>query len=97
MHDALFSDPGQLVQKRLIEHAQALKLDVEVFRSRLQTGKHKLDIQNEMRIGSSLQIQGTPSFLIGKIMDDEVAGTLVMGALPFSTFEAKLKEAGATR
>ncbi len=97
MHDALFSDPGQLVQKRLIDHAEALKLDVEVFRSCLQTGKHKLDIQNEMQIGSSLQIQGTPSFLIGKIAGEEVAGTIIMGALPFSTFEAKLKEAEAMR
>jgi protein-disulfide isomerase len=97
MHDALFSDPGQLVQKRLIQHAEALKLDAEVFRSCLQGGQHKLEIQDEMQIASSLQVQGTPSFLIGKITANEVAGTIVMGALPFSTFEEALKEVEKAR
>jgi protein-disulfide isomerase len=97
MHDALFSDPAQLVQKRLVEHAGSLKLDVEVFRSCLQSGKHKPEIQTDMQIGAALQVQGTPSFLIGKIVSEEVAGTIMMGALPFSAFEVKLKEAEATR
>jgi protein-disulfide isomerase len=97
MHDALFSDPSQLVQKRLIQHAEALKMDVEVFRSCLQNGQHKLEIQNEMQIATSLQVQGTPSFLIGKVAGGEVAGTIVIGALPFSTFETMFKEAEKTR
>jgi len=97
MHDALFSDPGQLVQKRLIEHAQALSLDVDSFRSCLQTGQHKLEIQDQIQVAASLQVQGTPSFLIGKITGGEVAGKIVLGALTFSTFEAMLKEAEATR
>jgi protein-disulfide isomerase len=97
LHDALFADPSQLVQKRLIQHAEALKLDVAVFQSCLQTGKHKLEIQNEMKIATSLQVQGTPSFLIGKITGGEVAGTIVIGALPFSTFETMFKEAEKAR
>jgi protein-disulfide isomerase len=93
MHDALFNDSAQLVQKRLIDHAEALKLEMDVFRSCLQTGKHKVEIESAIQIGTALQVQGTPSFLIGKIVGEEVVGTLTMGALPFSAFEAKLKEA----
>jgi protein-disulfide isomerase len=93
MHDALFSDPGQLVQKRLMEHAEGLKLDVDVFRSCLQTGQHKLEIQDQMQVATALQVQGTPSFLIGKITGGEVAGKIVLGALTLSGFEAMFKEA----
>jgi protein-disulfide isomerase len=46
-----------------------------------------------MQIATSLQINGTPSFLIGKANDDEVSGAIIVGAQPFSVFEAKLREA----
>jgi predicted DsbA family dithiol-disulfide isomerase len=66
-----------------------------VFRSCLESGKHKSDIQNDMQVAAFLQINGTPAFLIGKATGDEVSGAIVVGAQPFSVFEAKLKEAGA--
>ncbi len=97
MHDALFSDPGQLVQKRLLEHAEALKLEMDDFQSCLQTGRHKLEIQDQVQVATALQVHGTPSFLIGKIAGGEVAGKIVMGALTFGAYEALLKEAEATR
>jgi len=93
MHDALFTDPGKLGQSRLIDYATSLKLDVPKFRSCLESGKHKLEVQNDMGVASSLQINGTPSFLIGKTTGDELSGAIVIGAQPFSVFEAKLKEA----
>jgi protein-disulfide isomerase len=96
MHDALFGDPSKLEQGGLIDYAESLKLDVSAFRSCLESGKHKLEIQNDMQVFSSLQMNGTPSFLIGKATGEELAGAIVVGAQPFSFFEAKLKEAEAT-
>lgn len=43
-------------------------------------------------MASSLQINGTPSLLIGKAAGEEVSGAIVVGAQPFNVFEAKLKE-----
>ena len=62
MHDALFSDASKLGKNGLIDSAESLKLDMEVFRSCLESGKHKLEIQNDQQVASSLQINGTPSF-----------------------------------
>jgi len=93
MHDALFSDPGKLGLSGLIDHAESLKLDMPAFKSCLESGKHKPEIQNDIQVAASLQINATPAFLIGKITGDEVDGAIVLGALPFSAFEAKLKEA----
>jgi protein-disulfide isomerase len=95
MHDALFSGPGKLGHTDLIDYAEALKLDVGTFRSCLESGKHKPEIQNDMQAASSLQIGGTPAFLIGKTTGGEVTGAIVIGAQPFGVFEAKFKEAGA--
>jgi protein-disulfide isomerase len=95
MHDALFGDPAKLGQDGLIEYAESLKLDVPTFRACLESGKHKPEIQNDMQVGSSLQINGTPSFLIGKARGEDLSGTIIVGAQPFNVFEAKLKEAEA--
>jgi predicted DsbA family dithiol-disulfide isomerase len=95
MHDTLFSNPGKLGRKDLIDYAEALKLDVEVFRSCLEGDKHKREIQNDLQVALSLQIMATPSFLIGKTTGEEVSGAIVIGAQSFSAFEAKLKEAEA--
>jgi protein-disulfide isomerase len=95
MHDALVSDAGKLGQKGLIDYAEALTLDAGTFRSCLESDKHKTEIQKDIQVAASLQINATPSFLIGKITGDEVAGAIILGAQPFSAFEAKLKEAEA--
>jgi len=96
MHDALFSEPPKLDQIGLVEHAESLALDVDMFRSCLAGGKHKPDIETDMQVAGALQINGTPSFLIGKITGEEVEGSIVVGSLSLSAFEAKLKEMGAT-
>jgi protein-disulfide isomerase len=93
MHDALFSDSNKLGKSGLIDSAENLKLDIGVFRSCLESGKHKSEIQNDQQVASSLQINGTPSFIVGKTTGEEVSGSIIVGAQPFSVFEAKLKEA----
>jgi protein-disulfide isomerase len=97
MHDALFSDASKLGKKGLLDSAASLKLDMEAFRSCLDSGKHKLEIQKDQQVASSLQINGTPAFLVGKTVDEVVSGAIIFGALPFSVFEAKLKEVQAAR
>jgi protein-disulfide isomerase len=92
MHDALFSEASKLAKNGLIDSAESLKLDMTAFRSCLESGKHNLEIQNDQQVASSLQINGTPSFLIGTANGEEVSGAIVVGAQPFSVFEAKFME-----
>ena len=96
MHDALFSEPPKLDQIGLAEHAESLALDVDMFRSCLARGKHKPDIETDMQVAGALEINGTPSFLIGKITGEEVEGSIIVGSQRLSAFDAKLKEMGAT-
>ena len=73
--------------------AESLKLDMGVFRTCLESGKHKLEVQNDIQVASSLQINGTPSFLVGRTIGEEVSGAIIVGAQPFSVFEARLRDA----
>ncbi|HEY3825271.1 MAG TPA: thioredoxin domain-containing protein [Bryobacteraceae bacterium] len=97
MHDALFSEPGNLGTADLIDRAGTMKLDVGSFRTCLEGGKDRADVMKQMKTASDLQIVATPSFLIGKTAGDTVDGAIVTGAQPLSVFEAKLKEAEAAR
>jgi protein-disulfide isomerase len=93
MHDALLSDTSKLGNDGLIDSAESIKLDMTVFRSCLESGKHKLEIQNDMRVASSLQVNGTPAFVIGKSTGEELSGAIIIGAQPFSVFDAAFREA----
>lgn len=55
--------------------------------------RHKTEIQNDMQVASALKINGTPSFLVGRTIGGEVSGKFIVGAQPFSVFEAKFREA----
>ena len=41
-----------------------------------------------MRVGAN----GTPTFVLGKSVGEGVDGELMVGAMPFTMFDAKLKE-----
>jgi protein-disulfide isomerase len=96
MHDALFSEPPKLDQIGLGGYAESLALDVDTFRSCLAGEKHKPDIESDMQAAGALEINGTPSFLIGRITGEEVEGSIIVGSQRLSAFDAKLKEMGAT-
>jgi protein-disulfide isomerase len=93
MHEALFSDQSKLGKNGLIDSAEKLGLDMGIFRTCLESGNHKLEIQNDQEQASSLQIRATPSFLIGKTSGKELSGTIIVGAAPLSAFETKFREA----
>lgn len=91
MHDTLFSGPPALEPNQLTQHAQDLKLDADQFRTCLESGKHKSEVQNDMQAASALQIMGTPSFLVGKTVNEELSGDILVGAQPISAFESRLR------
>jgi protein-disulfide isomerase len=94
MRDFLFTSQSLAVE-RILESAQNLKLNIEVFRSCLEGEKHKTEILNDVSDSRALQIDGTPAFVIGKTTAGGVEGYVTTGALPFAQFDAKLKASEA--
>ena len=95
MRDSLIADPNRLAEADVLSRAQHLNLKAETFRSCLTSGKYRAAVEKEEAEASALGVSGTPSFLIGRSTPDGVDGVILVGALPFSEFEAKLNELGA--
>jgi protein-disulfide isomerase len=85
MHDKIFSRPFAIHRAMLDKYALELGLDMDRYRSALETGKFRAAIQQDTAYGVSLAGQGgTPAVFIN--------GRLLPGAFPFETFRQVLDE-----
>ena len=89
MHDILFEkgsgDGTGLSKEDILGYAETLELDVTAFTECLDSGKYTEKVANDMKMGASQGVSGTPGFLVN--------GVLVVGAQPFSVFEAAIEAA----
>jgi protein-disulfide isomerase len=92
VHDFLFSNEGQAIasleRETMTEQIeQMLKgkgYDVEPFRSAFVTGKAKKRVQEDMAIGNSLHVTGTPTKIIN--------GDIFVGSTPEDVVESYLRK-----
>jgi protein-disulfide isomerase len=92
MRDTMITNANALGPEKLVEYAQTIPIDVAKFRACLDSHKYKDAVRKDFDEAASLRIEGTPTFLIGKTTAEGVEGSLVVGALPFAAFDARLKE-----
>jgi protein-disulfide isomerase len=84
-HDKLFANQQALKRDDLERYAQELGLDMERFKSSLDSGRHKARIDSDMAAAGKAGIRGTPSFLIN--------GRKLVGAQPYERFKEKVQAA----
>jgi protein-disulfide isomerase len=88
MHDRLFANQQTILPHELIQHAQAIGVNVGSFQQCLAgqaTQKVKQDFADGMRAG----IKGTPAFFIGTMTKEGKLKVVnkVTGAKPYATFK----------
>lgn len=88
-------DRMQLADELSLSHLMALakeaQLDSDALGICLKSERYRRTIQEESKKLVGKGVQGTPSFVIGRVKDGRVDGELVVGAAPFGIFEAKLR------
>jgi len=94
MRDLMAANPDKLEMANLLDDAGSLKLDVNAFRTCVETGKYKNAVETDVLEAMKIGADGTPAFVIGKSTAEGVEGELVVGAQPYVLFEQKLKELG---
>lgn len=95
MHDRLFGDQKALDEKGLQASAQALGLDTKQFQQCLDTGKYKTEINDEIKVGASLGVTGTPTFFLGPTGTDPNkfrATQKIGGAFPYTAFKKAIDD-----
>jgi len=76
----------------LATYAGTVKLDVPKFKSCLESDKFKAQIDQDVAEGGVAGVQGTPSFVIGRLENDKLQGVRMVGAMPYAQFDAKIQE-----
>jgi len=92
MRDRMGSNPEQLDLDHLVLYAADLKLDSAKFRSCVEGGKYKKAVEADLAEAARIGADGTPAFVVGRSIKDGVDGELVVGALPYSAFDQKLRD-----
>jgi protein-disulfide isomerase len=84
MHDKMFANQQALDRASLERYAQEIGLDVNKFKSALDSGKFKAKVSADSAAGNDVGANGTPSFYIN--------GREFVGAQPFEAFKGVIEE-----
>jgi protein-disulfide isomerase len=92
MRLGLMRNANLLSADYITKTAGDLKLESKAFAACLAASKYDAEIQAEITEGTKLGVGGTPTFIIGPTTATAVEGPMVVGALPYPQFDAKLKQ-----
>jgi len=91
MRLGLMRNANLLSADYITKTAGELKLESKAFAACVAASKYDAEIQAEITEGTKLGVGGTPTFVIGLTTPTAVEGPMVVGALPYPQFDAKLK------
>ena len=70
--------------------AETLSLDMQALTACLATEKYKSDVQKDSAEAATLQVTGTPTFVLAKTTKDKLDGVRLVGALPYASFQSAI-------
>ena len=93
MHDLLFQNQAELNIEVLKKFAEKLRLAPNAFATCLTSDKYAGEVDRNLREGTALNVNGTPTFFIGKSTADDVFdGASIVGAQPIGAFRAAIDD-----
>jgi protein-disulfide isomerase len=92
MRHVMIVNAAALKADNLASYAGTVKIDVPKFKSCLESDKFKAQIDQDVAEGGVAGVQGTPSFVIGRLENDKLQGVRLVGAMPYAQFDAKIQE-----
>ena len=91
MRISLMRNANLLSPEYINRTAADLKLDAKLFAACTASSKFDAEIAAEMQEGAALGVGGTPTFVVGRTTATAIEGPVLVGALPYAQFDAKLK------
>lgn len=90
-HDEMFkrttSNGNGLSKDKIYTIATDLGLNTDNLKSCVEAEKYKDEVTKDIADGSAAGASGTPTFFIGKSTGNEITGTKLVGAQPYSAFK----------
>jgi protein-disulfide isomerase len=91
MRDLLISNAEKLSEHDIHSHATDLHLDTAEFDSCVKSGRFKAAVEKDVVEAAGFNLNGTPSFVIGRTTPEGVDGATLVGAQPYEAFEVRFK------
>jgi protein-disulfide isomerase len=88
LRDALYTNGAPPSDDVISKAVETLALDAKGFQSCLDSHKYKADVQKDASDAATLQISGTPTFVVAKSSKDKLDGLRLVGAQPFPAFQS---------
>jgi protein-disulfide isomerase len=92
MRFTLVTNASVLSPDYITKTAADLKLDTKAFAACAASTKFDAAIQADVMEGARIGVGGTPTFVLGKTAGTTLEGPMIVGAMPYVQFDAKLKE-----
>jgi protein-disulfide isomerase len=90
LRDALYSNGAPPNDDAIKKAVESLALDAKGFQACLDADKYKADVQKDASEAATLQISGTPTFVLAKSAKDKLDGVRIVGAQPFAAFQSAI-------
>jgi protein-disulfide isomerase len=94
MREQLFARTATLSATAIDEAATESGLDMSAFRACLTGNSVVVDqIKRDGHQAQVLGIEGTPTFILGRVTNGQITGAKIIGVRPYSAFDAEVKKA----
>ncbi len=89
----MFENTDKLDTASILNSTKELGLDKDKFEACINDKSKEAEITKDFEDGKKYGVRGTPSYFIGKTTDtDEITGTFVRGAQPYSVFKEHIED-----
>jgi protein-disulfide isomerase len=92
MRAALVGGYNRLNAAFVTAAGESLTLDMTAFNACAASTRFDAAIVQDMNEGRTINVEGTPTFVLGRTTAQGLDGILIVGAQPFAAFDAKIKE-----
>jgi protein-disulfide isomerase len=87
----LVKNASKLSPALIAQEAAALKLDMKAFDACSKGTQYDAAITRDLTEGSGFDVNGTPTFFVGKTTAQGFEGFRIVGAQPFAVFQARIE------
>jgi protein-disulfide isomerase len=92
LRHTMIVNADQLQADKLGGYAKSASMDVPKFQACVDSDKYRAAIDKDIAEGSAAGVNGTPSFVLGRVENGKLQGVRMVGAMPYAQFEAKIQD-----
>src|SRR5438552_10928035 len=92
LRHVMIVNASQLQPDKIMGYAQNASLDLGKFKTCIDSDKYRAAIDKDVAEGQAAGVNGTPSFVLGRVENGKLEGVRLVGAMPYPQFEAKIQE-----